>query len=203
MIANLHQNLPNAMNFFLTKYYDFFAQLQFFKSITFCMIVLLYPPNRLSAHSMDFRIFCRLTARYQNLFICYCGLTYIVLLIMANLMITMQKNRKLYVQYSDTLFLIRIVLHIMWTLNSFPNVYKLYIQTLLVSVLRNLTTAKWIRYELALCALFDKRISKSWHAILWRQIYVDTLPFFVLMESQIYLCGQKSRTLLFQSIASF
>ena len=82
--------------FFLPNTMIFFAQLQFFKSITFCMIVLLYLPYRLSAHSMDFRIFCRLTARYQNLFICYCGLTYIVLLIMANLMITMQKNRKLY-----------------------------------------------------------------------------------------------------------
>ena len=89
--------LTKCYEFFLTKYYDFFAQLQFFKSITFCMIMLLHLQNRLSARSMDFRIFCRLTARYQNLFICYCGLTYIVLLIMANLMITMQKNRKLYV----------------------------------------------------------------------------------------------------------
>ena len=98
-------------DFFSSNTMIFFAQLQFFKSITFCMIVLLYPPNRLSAHSMDFRIFCRLTARYQNLFICYCGLTYIVLLIMANLMITMQKNRKLLLQYSDILFLIKIALY--------------------------------------------------------------------------------------------
>ena len=143
MIANLHQNLPNAMNFFLTKYYDFFAQLQFFKSITFCMIVLLYLPYRLSAHSMDFRIFCRLTARYQNLFICYCGLTYIVLLIMANLMITMQKNRKLFLQYSDILFLIKIEsLFFQNHVDSLPNVCILNISMLFVLVLRNLTAAK-------------------------------------------------------------